>query len=216
MSVESILKSNEFLDLALQLAETGRFLAERGWSPATSSNYSARLAADFIAISRSGVDKFKMTAEDVMVIAPAADDIAVVAPREARPSAETLIHTAIYRARPQARAVLHTHSPYNTRLSLRFCEQGHLLFKGYELQKAFDGEYSHENVVRVPILSNSQDMVAFARQVVQLLASNPVISGFLIAGHGLYTWAPTLAIARRHAEAFEFLFECHALELAGV
>jgi methylthioribulose-1-phosphate dehydratase len=40
------------------------------------------------------------------------------------------------------------------------------------------------------------------------------IHGFLIAGHGLYTWGSTLAEARRHVEVFEFLFAL-ALRLEG-
>ena len=47
-------------------------------------------------------------------------------------------------------------------------------------------------------------------EVRQLLADRPVIHGFLIAGHGLYTWGKTLEQARRHVEIFEFLFECAA------
>ncbi|MEL7265147.1 MAG: class II aldolase/adducin family protein, partial [Planctomycetota bacterium] len=32
--------------------------------------------------------------------------------------------------------------------------------------------------------------------------------GFLIRGHGLYTWGRDLFAARRHVEIFEFLFDC--------
>ena len=223
---ESILSSLEFREISQELAETGRFLAERGWSPATSSNYSARVRTNddglqnLIAISRTGVDKSRMTADDFMaidlILTAAGSDFSVIAPKDARPSAETLIHTAIYQMRPHARVILHTHSPNNTRLSLRFLEQGHLMFKGYELQKAIEGETHHDSVIHVPILANSQDMKTFAQHTLALLAKEPSISGFLIAGHGLYTWASTVATAKRHVEAFEFLFSCHALELMGV
>ncbi|MDU1661274.1 MAG: class II aldolase/adducin family protein, partial [Stenotrophomonas maltophilia] len=36
--------------------------------------------------------------------------------------------------------------------------------------------------------------------------------GYLIDGHGLYAWGRDMAEARRHLEAFEFLFHCE-LEL---
>ena len=41
--------------------------------------------------------------------------------------------------------------------------------------------------------------------------------GFLLSGHGLYTWGKDLAEARRHIEIFEFLFEvsARAAMLAG-
>jgi methylthioribulose-1-phosphate dehydratase len=32
--------------------------------------------------------------------------------------------------------------------------------------------------------------------------------GFLIRGHGLYTWGKDVFSARRHVEIYEFLFEC--------
>ena len=34
------------------------------------------------------------------------------------------------------------------------------------------------------------------------------IPGYLIRGHGLYTWGPRMEDALRQVEAFEFLFEC--------
>jgi methylthioribulose-1-phosphate dehydratase len=37
---------------------------------------------------------------------------------------------------------------------------------------------------------------------------HPDCVGYLIRGHGLYTWGPRMADALRHVEAFEFLFEC--------
>ena len=40
------------------------------------------------------------------------------------------------------------------------------------------------------------------------LDHHPDVHGYLIAGHGLYTWGRTVDDALRHVEAFEFLFEC--------
>ena len=39
---------------AQSIVDAGRFLYDRGWSPATSSNYSLRLNEDHAAITRSG------------------------------------------------------------------------------------------------------------------------------------------------------------------
>ena len=39
------------------------------------------------------------------------------------------------------------------------------------------------------------------------LAALPGAHAYLIAGHGLYTWAPSLPDARRHVEALEQLFD---------
>lgn len=59
----------------------------------------------------------------------------------------------------------------------------------------------------VPILANTQDMVRLSERVRELLATQPGLHGFLLAGHGLYTWGESLEQARRHVEIFEFLLE---------
>src|SRR5690606_14941236 len=121
-----------------------------------------------------------------------------------------------YEQRPEAGCVLHTHSPENTRLSLMLSEEGVLVMEGYELQKAFEGVTTHETAERIPIMPNAQDMTSFSIDVLDLLNKEHTIHGFLIAGHGLYTWAKDIATARRHVEAYEFLFKCKVLELQGI
>jgi len=39
------------------------------------------------------------------------------------------------------------------------------------------------------------------------LEENPSAHGFLLRGHGLYTWGADLTEAKRHVEIFEFLME---------
>jgi methylthioribulose-1-phosphate dehydratase len=39
------------------------------------------------------------------------------------------------------------------------------------------------------------------------MKQSPAIHGFLLRGHGLYTWGDDLAQARRHVEILEFLLE---------
>ncbi|MFV3308927.1 class II aldolase/adducin family protein, partial [Pseudomonas sp. NY15181] len=52
--------------LTEQIIEAGRFLYGRGWSPATSSNYSARLAADRALLTVSGKHKGQLGVDDVL------------------------------------------------------------------------------------------------------------------------------------------------------
>lgn len=198
--------------IAAELAEVGRFFAHQGWSPATSSNYSVKINDETLAISRSGIDKFIMSENDVIEV-----NLKTGEPTKpnTRSSAETLIHTAIYRLKPTASAVLHTHSAHNTRLSLKFAKQGELIFTGYELQKGLSGISDHSSQIRLPILNNAQDMVSFSKVVEKLLTEKNDIQGFLIEGHGLYTWGRSLNEAKRHIETFEFLMTCKILEITG-
>jgi methylthioribulose-1-phosphate dehydratase len=62
--------------------------------------------------------------------------------------------------------------------------------------------------VTVPVFENTQDIEALARETRAWFLEHPEQPGYLIRGHGLYTWGKTMADCLRHVEAFEFLFEC--------
>ena len=85
--------------------------------------------------------------------------------------------------------------------------RGHVRFDGYELQKAFHGNTTHEGTMDLPVFPNTQDMPELAARVDAALDAGP-LWGYLIDGHGLYAWGRTMAEARRHLEAFEFLLGC--------
>ncbi|PZP61897.1 MAG: methylthioribulose 1-phosphate dehydratase [Pseudoxanthomonas spadix] len=182
-------------------------LARLGWTPATSSNFSERLDDRHAAITVSGADKGRMGREHIMVVDFDGQPVAT----DKRPSAETLLHTQLYRRFPEVGCVLHTHSLVQTIASRLYAGAGHVRLEGYELLKAFHGNSTHEMAIEVPVLPNTQDMTVLAAQVDALLDQGP-LWGYLIDGHGLYAWGRSMAEARRHLEAFEFLFHCE-LEL---
>ncbi len=194
-------------DAAGSLITNCRELAHLGLTPATSSNFSQRLDAQHCAITVSGRDKGRLVQDDIMVVDFDGRPVAT----DKRPSAETLLHTQLYRRFADVGCILHTHSKTQTIASRLFATQGHITFEGYELQKAFRGNDTHEGAVRVPVLPNSQDMPALAAMVEAELDRGP-LWGYLIEGHGLYAWGRDMAEARRHLDAFEFLLSCE-LEL---
>jgi methylthioribulose-1-phosphate dehydratase len=189
--------------LARQIIDAGRFLYGRGWSPATSSNYSTRLSATEALLTVSGKHKGQLGIDDVLATDLAGNSLEP----DKKPSAETLLHTQLYNWRADIGAVLHTHSVNATVLS-RLLQSPVITFEDYELQKAFSGIATHESRVRVPIFDNDQDIERLASKVQPWLDSHPDCVGYLIRGHGLYTWGPKMTDALRQIEAFEFLFEC--------
>lgn len=189
--------------LARQIVDAGRFLYGRGWSPATSSNYSVRLSADQVLLTASGKHKGQLELDDVLTTDLHGNSLE---PGKT-PSAETLLHTQLYRSRPEIGAVLHTHSVNATVLS-RLTLSDSLVFADYELQKAFSGISTHECQVEVPIFDNDQDIARLAARIQPWLNEHPDCVGYLIRGHGLYTWGAQMSDALRQIEAFEFLFEC--------
>ncbi len=190
-------------ELAGEIIVNVRELSARGWTPATSSNFSHRLDDRHAAITVSGRDKGRLREADIMVV----DFDGNAVGSDHRPSAETLLHTQLYRRFPEIGCVLHTHSHAQTVASRLYAGQGHVRLEGYELLKAFHGNDTHEAEIQIPVFANTQDMHTLAAQVDALL-DRQCMWGYLIDGHGLYAWGRDMAEARRHLEAFEFLLEC--------
>jgi methylthioribulose-1-phosphate dehydratase len=194
------------------LCETARWCYARGWVPATSGNFSVRdRGAARMLISPSGLDKGIMTKADLLE----ADLNGRTGHPTKKPSAETALHVVIYHDRPATYAILHVHTIWNTSLSGRFAEQGHVGLQGYELLKGLAGVATHEYEERVPILENSQDYDGLAADLALALRKFDQAHGVLLSRHGLYTWGKSVAEARRHLEALEFLFEVEGRRLAG-
>ena len=189
---------------AMSIVAAGRELAQLGWTPATSSNFSVRLDAEHAAVTVSGRDKGKLGVDDIMVVDFAGHAVG----SSHRPSAETLLHTQLYAHDAGIGCVLHTHSRVQTVASRLYADRGEITLAGFELLKAFRGYDSHEATMRLPVLPNSQDMPELAQLIAPLLASGPPLHGYLIDGHGIYAWGRDMNEARRHLDAFEFLLAC--------
>lgn len=200
--------SQDFKVFADQLAGIAQWAYRKGWAPATSTNYSARLPAHaapaFCAITSSGVDKETFDPDQVLAV----DRFGLpVNGCTLKPSAETLLHVMLYRT-VGAGAVFHTHSLAAALLSRSVGECGYLKLSGWELLKGFDGVDSHESEVVLPVFPNSQDMPALANHIETRLPRTQRCYGFLLAGHGLYVWGKDIVSAKRHLEVFEFLLQC--------
>ncbi len=189
---------------AQAIAAAGRKLGAQGLTPATSSNFSMRLDDVHAAITISGRDKGALTPDDIMVIDMEGRAIGTTA----RPSAETLLHTQIYRRYADANAVLHTHSRTQTVASRLFAAAGVIRIEGYELIKAIAGHNTHATHIDVPVFPNTQEMPELAERVNAWIRTDKPLYGYLIEGHGIYTWGRDMAEAERHIEAFEFLLGC--------
>ena len=188
-----------------ELAAIGRVAAERGWVPATSGNFSRRLNATRIVVTRSGVDKGALREEDLAVVR-------LAEPLPAGVSAETPLHVSRYRSDPSIGAVVHVHTVAATVLSRAERKRGELVLDGYEMHKALDGFTTHESTLRLPIFTNAQDTVQLAREIEIALGPKAAVPGYLLEGHGLYAWGEDMTAARRHLEGLEFLLRCELEE----
>lgn len=201
-----------FEQAARALAQAGHQLYNLGMVPATSGNFSARLDNDQFAITVSGRHKGRLTDDDIMRVDSAGQSL-----DGRRPSAETGLHIQIYQRLNNVGAVLHPHSIHATLLSKMLTAP--LLLADYELLKAFKGVTTHASQLTVPIFENDQNIERLAARVDDWLDSQQPqqesVYGYLIRGHGFYTWGDSVEDALRHVEAFDFLFRCE-LMLRGV
>jgi methylthioribulose-1-phosphate dehydratase len=203
-SLPATIPASLFESLADAIADTARELAALGWTPATSSNFSMRVDADHAAITVSGRHKGRLGRDDIMLI----DMLGHAVGTDARPSAETALHTHIYRRWPDMGAVLHTHSRTQSVASRLFASDGVIRLQGWELQKAIAGYTTHDSVLEIPVFPNTQHMPELVARVDAWLDAGKPLHAYLIDGHGIYTWGRDMAETHRHLEALEFLLGC--------
>ncbi|MFD0682571.1 MULTISPECIES: methylthioribulose 1-phosphate dehydratase [unclassified Paenibacillus] len=195
-----------------ELRDIKTTLAARGWFPATSGNLSIRVG-DFtpeqftFAITASGKDKSVNTPSDFLLVneqGKPTDNTGL------KPSAETLIHCEIYRA-TGCGAIFHVHTVFNNLVSELFWERKSIPVDGVELIKGFN-IWDEEAQIEIPILPNYTDIPRIAELVEKAIV--PRIPGIMLRKHGIYAWGANAFEAKRHLEAFEFLFEyVYRLEL---
>ena len=188
------------------IVAVGRWLDAKGWAPATSGNYSMRLADGSIAVTVSGKHKGRLTEADVMRV-----DMAGASLDGQRPSAETALHLALYRQFPEVGAVLHSHSPATVALTRALPDAAGHTITGHEMLKALPGITTHETTVTIPIVDNSQNMAEIDAAISPRLTAPGAPPAYLIRSHGLYGWGKDMAEAERVIEAVEWMI---AAELA--
>ncbi|MCP3771914.1 methylthioribulose 1-phosphate dehydratase [Paenibacillus sp. MZ04-78.2] len=188
-----------------ELREIKTLLAARGLFPGTSGNLSIR-TGEFspeqfaFAITASGKDKSVNTPSDYLIVDQSGQPIETTG---LKPSAETLIHCEIYRL-TGCGAIFHVHTVFNNLISELYAERGSVPVDGVELIKAFN-IWEEEAHIDIPILPNYAEIPRIAELVEDAIV--PRIPGILLRKHGIYAWGANAFEAKRHLEAFEFLFE---------
>ncbi|SFI83682.1 methylthioribulose 1-phosphate dehydratase [Thermoflavimicrobium dichotomicum] len=187
-----------------ELAEIKDELAARDWFPGTSGNLSIKVSENPLSflVTASGKDKRKRTAEDFLLVdgkgRPLQDT-------HLKASAETGIHCEIYRL-TDAGCCLHVHTVDNNVISELYADQGFVTFRGQEIIKAF-GIWAEDGEITVPIVENYADLRRLAQEVAKVI--RPDTKAVLIRNHGITVWGRNGFEAKKHLEAFEFLFSYH-------
>ncbi|MFG0212539.1 methylthioribulose 1-phosphate dehydratase [Brevibacillus porteri] len=194
------------LDAFRRLDDAKLTFARRDWFPGTSGNLSIKIQNDPLqfAVTASGKDKTKLSPEDYLVVD---QDSRPVDETTLKPSAETLIHAVVYKTFPKAGACFHVHTVWNNLISELYFGQRAFSIQGQELIKGL-GIWEENARITVPIVENFADIPTLTAEIEKVITSE--VPGVLIRNHGIYTWGGNDFEAKRHLEAFEFLFEYHA------
>lgn len=206
----NVLKTTSTKDIKkskTKIISLGKQFHRRGWSLATSSNYSALISRKphQLLITASGKHKENLSPEDFLLLNEKGIPLEKT---QEKPSAETALHLMLTN-KDDINAVLHVHSVWGTLLSEKYGPTGGFWLEGYEMLKGLSGIKSHESRIWIDIYPNSQDITELAKKVNERTFGHKefVPFGFLIRKHGLYAWGANLEEAQRHVETLEFLFE---------
>ncbi|MGC4375338.1 methylthioribulose 1-phosphate dehydratase [Fictibacillus sp. Mic-4] len=188
----------------LELADIKDELAARDWFPGTSGNLSIKVGDHPLTflVTASGKDKRKRTDDDFLLVD---GDGKPVEATDLKASAETGIHCEVYKL-TDAGCCLHVHTIDNNVISELYAKVGKITFKGQELIKAF-GIWEEDGEISIPIVENYADLNVLAKEVANRIT--PETKAVLIRNHGITVWGKNGFEAKKHLEAFEFLFSYH-------
>ena len=169
-----------------EIVRIGKFMYEKGFIAASDGNISVRLDDNKIVITRSGVCKGRMSADDLLVVNL---DGAVIE-GEGQPSSEYRMHSLIYSERKDVNAVVHAHPPLLTAFTLA----------GIEFESAWLPEVwlSIGSVVTAPYaLPTTNEVPESIRPYVKKH------NAILLERHGIVTYSLSLESAYNMLEKLE-------------
>ncbi|THJ48549.1 class II aldolase/adducin family protein [Candidatus Frankia alpina] len=198
------------LEPGAELAEEAARYARLGWMRATSGNLSVVVGTDPVRILVTAADVVELDGAGVptgrtptgLAATPSASaGGSRTGDRPRQPSAEAILHARLI-GLTGAAAVVHLHTVASVLAADRFPDG--LTLRDHEMLKAL-GRAAEGDPVRLPVVTNSQDMAVLAERV--SAAWEPATPAALIARHGMYVWGADLLAVRHRAEAVEWLCE---------
>jgi methylthioribulose-1-phosphate dehydratase len=94
---------------------------------------------------------------------------------------------------------------WNNLIAELFSSQGEVVLRDLEMIKGLN-IWEEAAEVRVPVVENLFNLPALADAMGERITDQRA-PGILIRRHGLYAWGTNPFQAKRHVEAFEFMFE---------
>ncbi len=173
-----------------------------GWVSGTGGGMSVR-EGERIYVAPSGVQKERLTEEDLYVLDLEGNVLERPRTEGLRPSACTPLFLHAYRLRG-AGAVIHSHGMYAMLATLRYRDT----FECTELEmiKGISGHGYHDRLV-VPIIENTAQECDLADSMKEAMEAHPKTHAVLVRRHGVYVWGEDWVQAKTQAECYHYLFE---------
>ena len=172
-----------------------------GWVTGTGGGICIR-EGDRVLIAPSGVQKERMTPDQMFTFST--DGTLLERPRdpELRPSECTSLFMAAIRLR-NAGAVIHSHSIHAMLASLLFDRE--FVISEIEMIKGIEGMSYHDRLV-VPIIDNTAQECDLAASLEAAIVAYPKTFAVLVRRHGVYVWGADWIRAKTQAECYDYLF----------
>jgi len=174
----------------------------QGWVSGTGGGVSVR-EGDRIYVAPSGVQKERLTEEDLYVLDLAGATLSAPASSGLSPSACTPLFLHAYKLR-DAGAVIHSHAM--SALLATLIHPNTFECTELEMIKGIAGHGYHDRLV-VPIIENTAHECDLADSMADAMRAYPETSAVLVRRHGVYVWGKSWAQAKTHAECYHYLFE---------
>ncbi len=184
-----------------RIVELCRHFYDLGWVSGTGGGLSIRNEGR-IFIAPSGVQKERMSPEDIFVLDAEAKVLERPADPSLRISACTPLFMNAYTLR-DAGAVLHSHS-LNAMLATLISGDTFEVTQ-LEMMKGIAGIGYHDTL-RVPVIENTAHECDLADTMAAAMREHPQAQAVLVRRHGVYVWGRDWVQAKTQAECFDYLF----------
>ena len=189
------------MNAAQLICDLGREFYRLGWATGTGGGICIR-EGDEVIVAPSGVQKERMTPEQMFTLSIDGAIVSRPSDPELRPSECSSLFMAAIRLR-QAGAVIHSHSMNAMLATLLFDRE--LEISDLEMIKGIEGMSYHDRLV-VPIIENTVRECDLASSLEAAIVGYPQTQAVLVRRHGVYVWGRDWKQAKTQAECYDYLF----------
>jgi methylthioribulose-1-phosphate dehydratase len=193
------------MSTASLICDLARQFYDLGWVTGTGGGICIR-EDDHVIVAPSGVQKERMSPEDMFTLAIDGAVLARPDDPELRPSDCSSLFLAAIRLR-DAGAVIHSHSIHALIATLLFDRE--FVISEIEMIKGIEGMSYRDRLV-VPIIENTPRECDLAASLEAAIIAYPETHAVLVRRHGVYVWGGDWMRAKTHAECYDYLFRAAA------